>query len=60
MEAQLRAFFSTAAQWIEQIRGPELTDELVYKRGPYRQHKDKKKELEWVFQGLAGGKYEVP
>jgi hypothetical protein len=60
MEAHLRAFFSTAAEWIEQIRGPELTDEMVYKRGPYRQHKDKGKELQWVFQGLAGGTCEVP
>jgi hypothetical protein len=50
----------TAEQWIAQLRGPDLTDQIVYKRGPHRRHKETRREIEWRVQGLARALRAVP
>jgi hypothetical protein len=50
----------TAEEWIAQLWGSDLTDQIVYKRGRYRRHKETRKEIEWIFQGLARALGAVP
>jgi hypothetical protein len=51
----------TVEQWLQSLRSScNHDDGRVYRRAPYRQHKDKVAELEWVFQRLSQGRGEIP